>query len=68
MPSDTSVRAHILDAVDRDEGTPADDLIATVADTHGCGPIVARDTLDTLEREGEVYAVGDGDDREVFRT
>jgi alkylhydroperoxidase family enzyme len=68
MPSDTSVRAHILDAVDRDEGTPADALIDTVADAHGCARIVAADTLRTLERDGEVYAVGEGDEREVFKT
>jgi len=68
MPSETSVRAHLLDAVDREEGTPADALIDSVAESHGCAPVVADDTLRTLERDGEVYAVGDGEDREVFRT
>lgn len=68
MPSDTSVRAHILDAVDREDGTPADALIDTVAAEHGCASVVARDTLATLERDGEVYAVGEGPEREVFKT
>jgi alkylhydroperoxidase family enzyme len=68
MPSDTSVRAHILRAVDREEGTPADALIDTVADAHGCARIVAADTLRTLERDGDVYSVGEGDEREVFKT
>jgi len=51
-----------------EDGTPADELLDTVAETHGCARVVAADTLATLERDGEVYAVGEGPEREVFKT
>jgi hypothetical protein len=64
-PSASTLRRTVKSVAELHDQITVGELVAEVADRHGCREQMALAALDQMERHGMVYLVGDGATAEV---
>jgi len=65
QPDSAALRRSIKTVVEVHDQITVPEVVAEVADRHGCHEAPVVDALDQMDRHGFVYLVDNGDDREV---